>query len=281
MQDAFAHCEALVQAADKDRFIATLFAPPDRRPALFALYAFNLEVARVRSAVHNPVAGEIRLQWWSDALGGQGRGEVAGNPVAAALIETLRRHSLPERLLREIVEARRFDLYDDPMPALADLERYADAVSTNLVALAALVLDAGHAPNPLTMAAGRAFAMAGLLKAFPAHAARGQLYVPLDMLQRHGAGREAALSGSAAPPLRAALGEMRQIVRDNLAWGRDLIGRSPPELVPALLPVAPVGALLDRMDRPGYDPFVPVDLPQWRRQWRIWRAARDPVRVFS
>ena len=41
MQDAFAHCEALLRAADKDRFLTTLFAPAEHRDALVALYAFN------------------------------------------------------------------------------------------------------------------------------------------------------------------------------------------------------------------------------------------------
>ena len=89
MQDAFAHCEALVRAADKDRFLATLFAPAEHRQALFALYAFNVEVSRVREAVREPLAGEIRLQWWSEVLAGEGRGEVAANPVAAALLATM------------------------------------------------------------------------------------------------------------------------------------------------------------------------------------------------
>jgi len=72
MQDAFAHCEGLVRAADRDRFLTTLFAPAEHRPALLALYAFNLEVARVREIVHEPLAGEIRLQWWNDVLEGSG-----------------------------------------------------------------------------------------------------------------------------------------------------------------------------------------------------------------
>ena len=72
MPDAFAHCEALVRAADRERFLTALFAPADRRNALFALYAFNIEIARVREAVREPLAGEIRLQWWSDALRGLG-----------------------------------------------------------------------------------------------------------------------------------------------------------------------------------------------------------------
>ena len=60
MPDAFGHCEQLVRAADKDRYLAALFAPAQRRGGLFALYAFNVEVARVRELVHNPPAGEIR-----------------------------------------------------------------------------------------------------------------------------------------------------------------------------------------------------------------------------
>src|SRR5687768_243717 len=101
MQDAFAHCETLVRAADKDRFLATLFAPAQHRSALFALYAFNSEIARVREVAREPLPGEIRLQWWSDVLAGSGRGEVEGHPVAAALLATRARYGLPpERLDR-------------------------------------------------------------------------------------------------------------------------------------------------------------------------------------
>jgi phytoene synthase len=75
MLDPFAHCEHIVRAADKDRFLATLFAPANRRGALFALYAFNVEVARVREVAREPMAGEIRLQWWRDALERPGSGE--------------------------------------------------------------------------------------------------------------------------------------------------------------------------------------------------------------
>src|SRR3982074_2398383 len=95
MQDAFAHCEALVRSADKDRFLAALFAPAEHRGALHALYAFNIEVARVRERIREPLAGEIRLQWWSDAIAGEGAGDVRSNPVAAALLAVMARYRLP------------------------------------------------------------------------------------------------------------------------------------------------------------------------------------------
>lgn len=281
MQQAFAHCEALVRAADRDRFLATLFAPRERRGALFALYAFNVEIARVREVVRDPVAGEIRLQWWSDVLAGDGRGEIEAHPVASALRASVARYGLPPERLQTTISARRFDLYDEPMATLADLEAYADGASSSLIALAAQILNGG-APDidALSHHAGRAQAIAGLLKAFPFHAARGQLFVPLELLERHGADRQDVRIGRATPQLRSALADLRDSARRHLRQAQDMARTVSPDAMPALLPVALAGATLARMERGDYDPFVPVEIAPWRRQWLIWRAARRPSRIF-
>jgi 15-cis-phytoene synthase len=282
MQDAFTHCEGLVRAADKDRFLTTLFAPAERREALFALYAFNLEIARVREVVREPVAGEIRLQWWSDLLGGAGRGEVAAHPVAAALLATMARYQLPLERFKALIEARRFDLYDEPMRTLADLEAYAEGASASLIALAAQILAVGDGSDigGLSHHAGLAHAVAGLLAAFPIHAARRQLFVPLDILARHGAGRQDVVGGQATPQLRAALAELRQRARRHLCEAQQLLATVPSAVMPALLPVALARPTLARMERRGYDPFAPIEIAPWRRQLIIWRAARRPRRMF-
>lgn len=281
MQDAFAHCEGLVRLADKDRFLATLFAPAEHRPALFALYAFNLEIARIREAAHEALAGEIRLQWWSDVLGGTGRGEVAAHPVAAALLATVARYQLPPERLTALIEARRFDLYDEPMQTLADLEAYGKGASAGVVALAARLLAGDTEIEALTHHAGLAHAFVGLLAAFPIHAAHGQVFVPLEILARHGAGREHALGGQATPQLQAALAELRLHARRHLRAAQQLLAAAPPAVMPALLPVALTGPTLARMERRGYDPFTPVAIAPWRRQLIIWRAARWPRRMFG
>ena len=282
MQDAFAHCEGLVRAADKDRFLTTLFAPAEHRNALIALYAFNVEIARVREVVREPVAGEIRLQWWSDVLSGVGRGEVAAHPVAAALLASIARYRLPPERFKALIEARRFDLYDEPMATLADLEAYADGASASLIALAAQILAAGGEPDigALSRHAGLAHALAGLLAAFPIHAARGQLFIPLEMLARH-ADRLDVKGGPATPQLRAALAELRLRARHHLGAAQQLLASVAPAVVPALLPAALAGPTLARMERRGYDPFVPVAIAPWRRQWLMWRAARRPRRIFG
>jgi len=282
MQQAFAHCEALVRAADRDRFLATLFAPRERRGALFALYAFNVEIARVREVVRDPVAGEIRLQWWSDVLAGDGRGEIEAHPVASALRASVARYGLPPERLQTTISARRFDLYDEPMATLADLEAYADGASSSLIALAAQILNGDGASDidALSHHAGLAHAIAGLLKAFPFHAARGQLFVPLELLERHGADREDVRIGRATPQLRSALADLRDSARRHLRQAQDMARTVSSDAMPALLPVALAGATLARMERGDYDPFVPVEIAPWRRQWLIWRAARRPSRIF-
>jgi phytoene synthase len=276
MQDAFAHCEGLVRAADKDRFLSTLFAPAEHRNALLALYAFNLEIARVREVAREALAGEIRLQWWSDAL--EGRGE--GHPVAAALLATIARYQLPPERFEALLDARRFDLYDEPMRSLADLEAYAEGVSAGLIALAARILAGGSDIGALTRHAGLAHAIAGLLAAFAMHAARGQLFVPLDILARHGATREHVAARQPTPQLRAALAELRAHGRDHLREAQLLLAAAPAAIMPALLPVALAGPMLARMERRGYDPFTPFELAPWRRQLIIWRAARRPSSIF-
>jgi phytoene synthase len=279
MADAFDYCEELVRAGDKDRFLAAIFAPQKYRRALYALYAFNFEVARTREMAREPLPGEIRLQWWRDVLAGSGQGE-AGNPVAAALRDVLVRYRLPPQLLTNLIDARVFDLYNEPMASIEALESYAMRTSSTVIELAARILSDGREPGigGLITHAGIAYAVAGLLRALPIHAARRQLFLPAQTMQRYGAHSEDVFAAKDTTELRAVLAELRLRARGHLASARALIDTLPPAVAPALLPVALVRPVLDRMERRRYRPFDADDIPQWRRQWALWRAARAGLR---
>jgi 15-cis-phytoene synthase len=277
MSDPFEHCEQLVRDGDKDRFLATLFAPQKFRRALFAIYAFNLEIARIRELAREPMPGELRLQWWREALGGERAADAQAHPVAAAVRDVTVRYGLPPTMLVDMIDARTFDLYDEPMASLHDLELYAVSTSSGPIELAARILCDGRDPRLADLAghAGIAYAIAGLLRALPLHAARRQLFVPLETMARYGAQSERLFAGEATTELRAALAELRLRARQHLDAARTLIGGMPEAAAPALLPIALVRPLLDRMERRGYRPLSPKDMPQWRRQWILWRAARS------
>lgn len=280
--DSNRHCQDLVRQGDKDRFLAGLFAPSANRPAIYALYAFNVEITRVRDVVSDPLPGEMRLQWWRDCLTGEVRGDVSGHPVALALLAVIERYGLPREPFLNLIEARTFDLYDDPMPSLGDLEGYAGETASALMQLAAIVLNDGEKPETAEIAghAGVALSITTLLRAFPRHASRGQIYVPEDILRRHGVDRADILAGKRTRNLDIALVEMRDIARDHIAATRRLLPDLDPRLMPALLPAALARPYLDRMDRDDYDPFrSQIEIPQWRRQWVLWRSARMSKRI--
>jgi phytoene synthase len=278
MQDSFAYCAELVRAADRDRFLSSLFAPAEYRGALHALYAFNVEVARVREVAREPLPGEIRLQWWSEVVNGGRAEEAAANPVASALLTVIERHRLAVPALTALLDARGFDLYDDPMARLADLEAYARKTSSALLALAAQILGGeGEVTEPVANPAGIAYAIAGLIRAFPLHAARRQLYVPLEVLERHGVEPQDIFAGKSSKNLRAALAELQDVARRHLLAAHQQIATLPDAALSAFLPVALVRPSLDHLAR--RDPFAPAELSPWRRQWLIWRAARNPSRI--
>lgn len=281
LSQAYGHCLALVREHDPDRYIASLYAPEALRPGLFALYAFSHEIARVREQVSEPLPGEVRLQWWRDVLEAGLDAPAQGHPVAQALLDTVRRFRLPIAPLSSLVEARVFDLYDDPMPSLADLEGYAGETSSALIRLACLVLGQGRDPGGATAAghAGVAYALSGLMRAFPWHAARGQVYLPADLLSRNGVTREDIVRGRGGPGLIYSLKEMRALARIHLRKLNDLSATVPAAIRPAFLPVALVEPYLRQMERRSYDPYrTIIGLSPLRRQWTLWRAARTERR---
>jgi 15-cis-phytoene synthase len=278
LAQAYGHCEILARNFDRDRWLAGLFAPAAARPHLYALVAFSYEIGRLREVVREPRAGEIRLQWWREAIEGARRDEARANPLAAALIDTIDRFRLPRKAFDDMLAARVFDLYDDPMPDVGAYEAYCGETSSALFRLATLTLSGGGDFGGAEAAghAGLAYATTGLLRALPIAASRGQVFLPLDVLAKHGVTRDELIAGRDGPPLRAALAAMRDLARSHLNKAQS--AGWAPEIAAAFLPLAVVPLYLKRMEAPGYRPFATiVEAPQWRRQWALWRAARKGV----
>jgi phytoene synthase len=267
---AYAYCETEVRRDDRDRWLASLFLPDRARPHFHALLAFNLEIAKVRDTVSEPMLGEIRFQWWRDALTNRAP---AGNPVAEALLDTIERCRLDAGRLLALIEARSFDLYDDPMPSIEAYEGYARETSSTLFDLTAQILEPGFPAHAATDAAGRAYAMTGLLRALPWQVMKGQLFLPLDVLARFQLPPDEVLAHRSSPALGFVLNDLRARIRRHLAVMHAALPDSPAPL--ACLPAFLCEPYLRQMEKPGLDPFAtPIELPQWRRQWVLWRAAR-------
>ncbi|MES0882147.1 phytoene/squalene synthase family protein [Roseibium sp. SCP14] len=276
MTTDFDHAADVARQFDRDRYLSALLAPEPHRDGLMALYAFSAEIGRIREIVSEPLPGEVRLQWWRDLLEGTEHGAVASNPVANALLQTIERYKLPRQGLVAMTEARVFDLYNDPMPTLNDLEGYAGETVSGLIQLACLILNDGEDPGTATVSghAGVAYGMTGLMRALPWHAARHQMYVPKDVLDRHNVDTATVFRGETTPELRAALKEMQEHVHHHLGRVRQAADDVPARCLPAFLPVFLIKSFLEKLGDEGFDPLKQVaEISQLRRQWILWRAS--------
>ncbi|ANW02027.1 phytoene/squalene synthase family protein [Bradyrhizobium icense] len=275
-KDTAAFCADLVRTHDFVRYASTLFLPQVQRRALLSIYAFNVEILRVREQVSQPLPGEIRLQWWTDMLEGAGHGGVEGNPVAAELLQTIGEFRLPIEPLSRLIEEHQFDLYNDPMPSMAALEGYITDTASALFSLAArIATPPSAAVDHLARHAGLAQGMTQVIAALPLDAARRQLFVPLQLLQQHGSGMEQVFSGKQTPQARAAIDQLIGDARQHLRTALELLAHVSPQVRPVFLPLAPVRRDLERMSRADVDPFVPQVTSRLRTLWTLWRASRS------
>jgi phytoene synthase len=275
----YRHCEMILRDRDRDCWLACLFAPSAKRSYLHAIYAFSIEIADVREKVTQPLLGEMRLRWWMDALvaaaGDEARGGAHAHPVADALLDTIERHGLAREELLDIVDAHIFDLYDDPMGALSELETYCNRTSAHPMRLSARILSGAERleEEPFEQA-GIALGLTQILRDLPKQAAAGQMFAPNALLATCGATEEDMRKGVDTPEVRAALAKLRSCARRHYEAALSRAGEVKAAQA-ALLPAALVPTYLDAMERKDYDPFrAQRPPPQWLRQWRLWRAAR-------
>jgi phytoene synthase len=274
--DSAAFCADLVRSHDFPRYVATLFVPAAERRALLALYAFNVEIVRVRDQVSQPLPGEIRLQWWTDMLSGHVHGSAEGNPVAAELLRAIRDFELPVEPLSLLVDEHQFDLYNDPMPTMTALEGYLAATCSALFTLAArIVAPPSEAIEHLARHAGLAQGIAQIIANLPRDAAHRQLFLPQQLLASHDCGMEDVFAGKESSNLGAVLDQLVGEAQQHLATASSLFTEVPSSARPAFLPLSQARADLTRLSRPGRNPFAPQPASRLRTLWTLWRASRS------
>lgn len=200
MNDVYDHCDAELARLDPERRLTTRFMAPDLRRRAVAVYAFNLEIARVREIVSEPTIGLIRLQWWRDAIAEARAGRPRAHPVVHALMPFLDR--LPPSQVEALLTARERDLDDAPfehMDALIDYAR-GTAGTTMELALAAIGVADGVSVEAGAKV-GEAWGLLGALRLAPFEARLGR--------ERLGAGLAPAAVAARARALIAAARRIR------------------------------------------------------------------------
>ena len=103
-------CGTIAFEKDKDRFLVAMTAPELVRESLFALLAFNHEIAKTRESVSEIMLGQIRLQWWREAVEECFEGTPRRHEVVQPLHEAVAHHQLSRDLLDRMIDAREQDI---------------------------------------------------------------------------------------------------------------------------------------------------------------------------
>jgi 15-cis-phytoene synthase len=250
------------RSGEPERYLASLLAPKAVRGDLATLAAFSAELGRIVQIASEPMAGEIRLQWWRDALETLAREQSVGHPLADTLGSVMRRRHLPMTLLQGLIDARSVEIGIDPAADEDALGAYLDAAEGTLFRLWLHVLG-------VTDTSGLDVIVGAAARAYGIARRPGRLLLALRMpdlvILVPQAGNIPALPHDA----RDALAIMREEARAALVTVR---GDLEPEYLPALLPLVMVEPYLRAQERMADPLHRVVDVAPLARVSRIWWA---------
>ncbi len=276
--EEFDHWLALVRQSAPDMYLANLLLPQSLKTPAFGLHAFHVEIGNVIGANHEPLAGEIRLQWWREVIEGTREKEAAGHPLADWLTRSCAQRPFWRKALSAKLEAHVFELYQDPMESRHMLEGWCGETRSVLFQLLAdETLGLDDEAGPATTASGHAGCATGaifVLQNLARSHAKGQCFVPLDLV---------AAAGLSVEQFLEPLGEQHvSLIKGMVDFGREHLGQAiaalgglADETRSIYRPLALTRAYLNSMQRtPATLLNGPVELSQIARQWALWRGPR-------
>lgn len=242
------YCGNLVRQQDPDRFLLSLLAPRRHRPALWALYAFNYDIARTREVVSETATGLIRLTWWREAIEEIYAGAAPRrHEVVMPLAGVIRAYDLPREKFETLIYAREFDVEDRSPANIAGLLHYADYTATPLTDLSLRVLGEAEEARDISVR----YALMGLLRAVPYHRAQRRCYLPGDVMAAHGLSAQKLFDFNQRETLPAVV--------------EDIAAALPDIEKPASRHLRAMNKLSDlylrQIEKTGFDVFQPVFIP--------------------
>lgn len=269
-----------VRIHDRNRYLAALFMPEDKRADVLALYAFSVEISRIAGQVSEPRLAEIRLQWWFDALDGIYGGEPQSHPVAVALAQAIKAGNLPKHALVNLAKAHQFDFYSDPMPDQIALEAYLGETHSVLIKMSAMILDHESALqcDEACGLAGVAYGISQILNHMPQANRLQQCFFPQDWLAQRSLRATDIYASESDVAMSGVLAETRALAQKRLAELRNVVWTIKPSVAAAFLHVAVTKPILAKAQARGTGILRQgCDISALRKQWVLWKAAKSEL----
>jgi len=286
LKNAFGYCATLVRRHDYDGYLCTISLPKERRPAAFALRAFNVETAQAVESAKEPALAEMRLMFWKETVRDIFQGKTPPQPVARALLKVVQDSRPSKMWFDRILSTRVEDLQRGASPPedLKSIEAYAEGTSSALLYL--LLQTAGVRDTTSDHAAshvGKALGLCTLLRGTAHLAARRTCYLPADLMMKNGVSQESLYRGEGSQELSDVVFEVASTAKAHLHQGRAFLGKLPNEAYPVLLPTVHPDMYLDALEKCHFNVFDPSLAPGSRSEalkqirlqinigWHAWK----------
>ncbi|KAK7113841.1 NADH dehydrogenase (ubiquinone) complex I, assembly factor 6-like [Littorina saxatilis] len=252
------YCVNLVRTYDYENYLCCLLLPKHVQRAVFAVRAFNVEIAQVRDVVSEKAIGAMRMQFWKDFLGSLGKGVPPQTPVAVELSGATEYFKLPKRHFNNIIDARDQQLNKDGFSTVQELEKYAEVTASSLhyLTLACLGIQNVHADHAASHI-GKAQGLTTVLRAIPHHAQRRRVYLPLDLILKHKLSQEDVMRGRSDQSVLDAVFDLASTANTHLNTARSFTGDVPREAHVAFLNALPCDLYLQRLQAANFNVFDP------------------------
>ncbi|KAG9036994.1 hypothetical protein FRB95_007289 [Tulasnella sp. JGI-2019a] len=280
-QDPFTFCRNQVRKHDYDSFLLHYFYPRRTHDAYFALKAFNVELAMVRDVVSKPIIGQMRMQFWRDAVKSIQEDRPPHHPIAEALYRASKDSNIPAYHLKRIIDARDRDLFAPTYMSIDNVTDYAEATSSTMLysLLSILNLSKSDTFSHAASHIGVASSFVTLLRGLPFHASKRRMIIPADLSSKNGVQEEDVFrSGGSAEGIADAVYDFATVANDHLITAREMFkdGGVPEAAMPIFLHAVPASSYLESLEKVNFDAFDPrLQQRDWKLAPRIWWASRS------
>ncbi len=228
------YCRDLIQNDDPDHYLISLYAPQDKRNALYALFAFNYEISKISYTVSEPMLGEIRLQWWREVINDIYQDKLQLHDIVPSLAEAIERYALPKDLIMAMIDGRSQELYPENPDNIVILENYLSLTAGNLSCLMMRILgndDLDILANKL----GLAWGYVGIMRSISYNFTLGKKYIPLELMTKNNIYHNIDLSSENSETLKPVIFELYQKAEEHLDYIRNHKDTITPETRSAFL----------------------------------------------
>jgi len=266
--------EAIVKSAGTSFYRGMRVLPPDRRMAMYAIYAFCRQVDdivdddTVAYAAKRPA-----LDAWRRRVAGLYAG-AADDAVARVLLRAVAVFSLRQEDFLAVIDGMEMDAATEIVaPDLATLDTYCDRVAAAVGRLSVRAFgDASPAADLVAFSLGRALQLTNILRDLQEDAARHRLYLPREWLEQAQVPADPVLA-LAAPGLGQVCGRVAGLAHRHFADAAAAMRRCDRRAMrPARLMGATYAAILARLERRGWARTeLRVGVPAWQKLWLVLR----------